>query len=211
MADEPVISATEQPKTYGGSIDRLVKSLINGLIKDSKDTYGDTPLEQIRNRINFESSEHTMRSIGALSTYMQAQASERQAAALESLAKTANKWEMVSSVETTGQAIVDQRESKREYLSTTYSFSLETLSLLWAIRGLLMDASVKSLSKPDRFDPYRRLSTEEIGWSLRISPEELWTRLPHHGDGIDFELLEEFDILHYNNDDVRPDEWMFGG
>lgn len=210
--DEQVVPEPEQPKTYGGSIERLVKSLINGLIKESQDTYGDTPLEQIRNRINFESSEHTMRSIGALSTYMQAQASERQAAALESLAKTANKWEMVSATETTGQAIVDQRESKREYLSTTYSLPTADLSLLWAMRGLLMDASVKSLSRPDRFDPYRRLSTEEIGWSLRLSSEELWGRLPRNSKGaIDYALLEEFAVLNYGGTDSEPDVWLFGG
>lgn len=207
---EPTDSTTP-PKTYDGSIGDMVKSLINSIIKDSQDTYGDTPLEKVRNQLKFNTGGDTLAGITALSAYMTARSSERQAAAMESLAKTASKLQVADSLDTNAQAIVDQREPKRDYLATTYSLPTETLAVLWAMRGMLMDASIKSLSRPDRFDPYRRLTTEEIAWSLRMTSEKLWEALPRHGDGIDYELLEEFDILHYNDDDVHPDNWIYGG
>lgn len=202
---------SSQAKTYDGSIGDMVKSLINSIIKDSQDTYGDTPLEKVRNQLKFNTGGDTLAGITALSAYMAARSSERQAAALESIAKTASKLQVAESLDSHGQAIIDQREPKREYLATTFSLPTETLVLLWAMRGMLIDASIKSLSRPDRFDPYRRLTTEEIAWSLRTTPEKLWEMLPRNGDGIDFELLEDFDILHYNDNDVKPDDWMYGG
>ena len=198
-------------KTYDGSIADMVKSLINSIIKDSQETYGDTPLEKVRNQLKFNTGGDTLAGITALSAYMQAKASERQAASLEALAKTASRIQVADSLDTNSQAIVDQRESKRDYLATTYSLSFRTLAVLWAMRGMLVDASIKSLSRPDRFDPYRRLSTEEIAWSLRLAPEGLWEALPKTADGIDYEILEDFDIMHYGGTDVAPDDWMYGG
>jgi hypothetical protein len=131
---------------------------------------------------------------------------------LEALAKTASKLQVADSLDTNAQAIVDQRESKRDYLATTYSLPFKTLAVLWAMRGMLMDASIKSLSRPERFDPYRRLSTEEIAWSLRLAPEGLWESLPKTADGaIDYEILEDFDIMHYGGTDDAPDDWLYGG
>jgi hypothetical protein len=209
---------TEQPqetppqKTYDGSIGDMVKSLINSIIKDSQDTYGDTPLEKVRNQLKFNTGGDTLAGITALSAYMSARSSERQAAALEALAKTASKLQVADSLDTNAQAIVDQRESKRDYLATTYSLPFKTLAVLWAMRGMLMDASIKSLSRPERFDPYRRLSTEEIAWSLRLAPEGLWESLPKTADGaIDYEILEDFDIMHYGGTDDAPEDWMYGG
>jgi hypothetical protein len=209
---------TEQPqetppqKTYDGSIGDMVKSLINSIIKDSQDTYGDTPLEKVRNQLKFNTGGDTLAGITALSAYMSARSSERQATALEALAKTASKLQVADSLDTNAQAIVDQRESKRDYLATTYSLPFKTLAVLWAMRGMLMDASIKSLSRPERFDPYRRLSTEEIAWSLRLAPEGLWESLPKTADGaIDYEILEDFDIMHYGGTDDAPDDWLYGG
>jgi hypothetical protein len=209
---------TEQPqetppqKTYDGSIGDMVKSLINSIIKDSQDTYGDTPLEKVRNQLKFNTGGDTLAGITALSAYMSARSSERQATALEALAKTASKLQVADSLDTNAQAIVDQRESKRDYLATTYSLPFKTLAVLWAMRGMLMDASIKSLSRPERFDPYRRLSTEEIAWSLRLAPEGLWESLPKTADGgIDYEILEDFDIMHYGGADDAPDDWLYGG
>ena len=109
----------------------------------------------------------------------------------------------------------NQRESKRDYLATTYSLPMPVLTLLWAMRGMLMDASIKALSRPDRFDPYRRVTTEEIAWSLRLSVDDFYLLLPRtsQSGGIDFDfsLLEEFDILHYGGTDIAPDDWMYGG
>jgi hypothetical protein len=209
---------TEQPqetppqKTYDGSIGDMVKSLINSIIKDSQDTYGDTPLEKVRNQLKFNTGGDTLAGITALSAYMSARSSERQATALEALAKTASKLQVADSLDTNAQAIVDQRESKRDYLATTYSLPFKTLAVLWAMRGMLMDASIKSLSRPERFDPYRRLSTEEIAWSLRLAPEGLWESLPKTADGaLDYEILEDFDIMHYGGADDAPDDWLYGG
>jgi len=199
-------------KTYDGSIGDLVKALLNSVIKESEKTYGDTPLDRIRNELKFNTGGDTLEGITALSSYMNARASERQAIAMESLAKTAARAAGRETINTDAQAIVDQRESKRDYLATTYSLPHETLLLLWSVRGMLVDASIKSLSRPDRFDPYRRVSTEDIAWSLRVTPEAIWDALPHTPSGaVDFNLLEEFDIMRYGGTDNKPDEWMFGG
>jgi hypothetical protein len=210
MTEQPQETAPQ--KTYDGSIGDMVKSLINSIIKDSQDTYGDTPLDKVRNQLKFNTGGDTLAGITALSAYMSARSSERQAAALEALAKTASKLQVADSLDTNAQAIVDQRESKRDYLATTYSLPFKTLAVLWAMRGMLMDASIKSLSRPERFDPYRRLSTEEIAWSLRLAPEGLWESLPKTADGgIDYEILEDFDIMHYGGADDAPDDWLYGG
>jgi hypothetical protein len=210
MTEQPQETAPQ--KTYDGSIGDMVKSLINSIIKDSQDTYGDTPLEKVRNQLKFNTGGDTLAGITALSAYMSARSSERQAAALEALAKTASKLQVADSLDTNAQAIVDQRESKRDYLATTYSLPFKTLAVLWAMRGMLMDASIKSLSRPERFDPYRRLSTEEIAWSLRLAPEGVWESLPKTADGaIDYEILEDFDIMHYGGTDDAPDDWLYGG
>jgi hypothetical protein len=119
MTEQPQETAPQ--KTYDGSIGDMVKSLINSIIKDSQDTYGDTPLEKVRNQLKFNTGGDTLAGITALSAYMSARSSERQAAALEALAKTASKLQVADSLDTNAQAIVDQRESKRDYLATTYS------------------------------------------------------------------------------------------
>lgn len=199
-------------KTHDSAVAELCKMLINSVVKDSEGAYGDTPRDRLKYQVKQRSDDSMMGALGAFSTYLAARAAERQATAMESLAKTANRWQLTENLDTSAQAIVDQREPKRDYLASTYSFDTDTLALLWSIRGMLMDASVKSLSRPDRFDPYRRLTTEEIAWSLRISPEELWSRLPRNPrEEIDFSLLEEFDIYHYGGTSVNPDDWMFGG
>lgn len=199
-------------KTYEGSIIELAKSLISDLLKESQDKPGATSLDKILNHIKFGGADATMISISALSTYAHAKAAERQADAIESLAKTASKLQIADQVDTVGQAIVDDRESKRDYLAKTYSLPTATLSLLWALRGMLVDASIRSLSKPDRFDPYRRLSTEEMAWTLRVTPEQFWAILPRNSDDtIDYSLLEAFDVLHYGGTDEFPDEWLYGG
>jgi hypothetical protein len=199
-------------KSHDGAVAEWCKMLINSIVKESEDAHGDTPRERLKNQIKHRSDERMVGAITALSTYVAARAAERQAMAMESLAKTANKWQMAETVDTNAQAMVDQREPRRDYLATTYSLPTETLALLWSIRGMLMDASVKSLSRPDRFDPYRRLTTEEIAWSLRTSPDELWSALPRiPSNEIDFPLLEEFDIIHYGGTPEQPDDWMYGG
>lgn len=200
------------PKTYDGSIADLAKSLITDLLKESQEKQGTTALERILNHIKYGGADASMVSIAALSAYAQAKAAERQADAMEALAKTANRLQLSEQIDTAGQAIVDERESKRDYLAATYSLPTETLSLLWALRGLLVDASIRSLSKPDRFDPYRRLTTEEVAWSLRMSDQEFLAAIPKTPDGRhDFSLLEDFDILHYDGDEEYPDGWMYGG
>jgi hypothetical protein len=209
MTDEPT---TE--KSYDGSLANLVKSLINDVLKESQRLAGDTALEKARKHIQHGVGDNTFLAVTALSTYIQAQAAERQAAATESLAKTAAKFQMSETTETNAQAIVDQRESKREYIASTYSLDTDTLTFLWAFRGILIDASIKSLSRPDRFDPYRRVTNEEVAWTLRLSEEQLLARLPRtdqESGEIDFTLLEEFDILHYGGDLDNPDVWLYGG
>lgn len=196
--------------THDDAISSLVKSLINSVVKDSESAYGDTPREKLKNQIKQRSDDSMMNGITALSTYLLAQASNRQAAALESLSRTATRLQFHES--DNAQAIVDSRESKRDYLATTYSLPPAELSLLWAMRGMLIDASIKSLSRPDRFDPYRRLTTEEISWSLRITPVLLYSGLPRNDEGdIDFALLEDFDIVYYDGTPEEPDGWMYNG
>lgn len=203
---------TEQVKTYDGSISDMVKSLINSVIKDSQETHGETPLEKIRNELKYNTGGDTLAGITALSSYITARAQERQAVAMESLAKTASKLQMADSLESDGQSIIDQRESKRDYLATTYSLPTHVLSLLWAVRGMLLDASLKSLSKPTQFEPYRRVTTEEIAWTLRMTPEQFLSALPlTSAEYIDYDLLEDFDIYHYSDTDSGPDDWMYGG
>lgn len=204
---------TEQIKpTYDVAISDMVRALISDLVDEAQQLgHGETPREKIRSHLKFNAGENLLHGITALSGYIQARASERQAAALESLAKTAGKLQVAESLELGGQAIVDQRESKRDYLATTYSLPTETLSLLWAMRGMLMDASVKSLSRPDRFDAYRRVRTEEIAWSLRLTPGVFVSMLPRTESGIDYALLEEFDVMRYGGTDDLPDDWMYGG
>ena len=200
--------------THDESIMRLVKSLINGEVAASTSAHGGTERERLRNHMKARADDTVMGSITGLSAWLTARAADRQATAMESLAKTASRWSMAESVDTNAQAMVDQREPKRDYLATTYSLSPTTLSLLWAMRGMVMDASVKSLSRPDRFDPYRRLTTAEIAWSLRLTPEQLIVELPRidGSDGkIDYGLLEEFDIMHYGGTPEQPDDWMYGG
>jgi hypothetical protein len=198
-------------KTYEGSIIDLAKSLISDLLKESQDKQGATSLERIHNHVKFGGADATMASITALSAYAHAKAAERQADAIEALAKTASRFQIAEQMDTAGQAIVEDRDSKREYLAATYSLPTETLSLLWALRGLLVDASIRALSKPDRFDPYRRLSTEEIAWSLRLSVDDFYARLPRTSGGIDYGLLHEFDIMNYGGTEERPEDWIWGG
>lgn len=200
-------------RTHDAAIFELAKSLINSIVKESEEVHGETPRDRLKNQIKYRTDEKMVGAIGALSSYLQAKSSDRQATAMESLAKTASRWSMAETVDATAQAIVDQRESKRDYLATTYSLPPLTLALLWAIRGMLMDASVKSLSRPDRFDPYRRLSTEELAWSMRLTPEELWEGLPRvNGHGpIDYDVLEDFDLMHYGGTEMKPDDWVYGG
>jgi hypothetical protein len=200
------------PKPYEGAIIDLAKNLITDLLKESQKGIGDSPLEKIMHHVKYGGADATMASISALSAYAHAKAAERQADAIEALAKTANKLQIADQIETAGQAIVDERESKRDYLASTYSLPTHTLTLLWALRGMLVDASIKSLSKPDRFDPYRRVSTDEVAWTLRMSPEQFWDALPRHSDGaIDYSLLEAFEILHYGGTVSEPDQWIYGG
>lgn len=202
----------ETPKTYDGSISDLLRALINDLIADSQKTTGDTPREKIKNHFKFQAGEGTLNAITALSSYATAKAAERQADAVESLAKSVASMETEASAESNGQAIIDQRDSKREFLATTYSLPFTTAALLWSIRGMLLDASLKSLSKPERFEPYRRVTTDEIAWTLRVPATEVIELLPRTDQGtIDFELLEEFDIYHYGGTDEFPNDWMFGG
>lgn len=207
---------TPQPQktNYEGSISELAKALISDLLKEAQDKQGDTPLDKIIFHIKFGGADAAMESISALSAYVHAKAAERQADAMESLAKTANKLQIAEQIDVVaGQAIVDERESKRDYLASTYTLKPDVLMLLWALRGLLVDASIRSLSRPDRFDPYGRLTTEEIAWSLRMTTEEFLRKLPRTeiSGNIDFSLLEDFDIVHYSGTDAAPDEWMYGG
>jgi hypothetical protein len=78
---------------------------------------------------------------------------------------------------------------------------------------MLMDASIKSLSKPGEFHPYRRVTTAELAWGLRMKPEDFLGELPRtpRGGLIDYVILADFDIMHYGGSDSAPDDWMFGG
>jgi hypothetical protein len=205
-------ASTEPAPSHDAAIADLCKTLVNAFIKDSKNAYGDSALAKLQSAIKYDGNEAMWDGITALSTYLSVRAQERQATALESVAKAATRLQLTEAADQNAQAIVDQREPKREYLASTYSLPMPTLSLLWAVRGMLMDASVKSLSKPDRFDPYNRLSTDEIAWSLRLDRGDFYIMLPQTANGnIDYELLEAFDIVHYGGTDLEPDEWMFGG
>lgn len=199
-------------KPHESAIIDLAKSLINDLLKESEKGIGDNSLDRIIKHVKFGGADATMASISALSAYAHAKAAERQANAIESLAKTASKLQIADQLDSGGQAIVDSRESKRDDLATTYSLPTDTLTLLWALRGILVDASIKSLSKPDRFDPYRRVSTEDIAWTFRVSPEGFWAMLPRNAAGsIDYALLEAFDILNFGGSLDEPDDWLYGG
>lgn len=200
-------------RTHDDAVGTWIKSLINGIVKASDDnTHLKTPQERLMFELRQRADDKVMTGITGLSTYLSARAAERQATALESLAKSAGKMAMAETVDTTAQAIVDDREPKRDYLASTYSLPTADLSLLWALRGMLVDASIKSLSKPDRFDPYRRLTTEEIAWSLRLTADQLWAALPRKAnDEIDFDLLEDFAIMHYGGTPENPDDWTYGG
>lgn len=199
-------------RTHDAAVAELCKSLINVFIKSSQDTHGDTPLDKLKNAAKYDGNEPMWSAIEALSTYRGAKAAERQASALESIGKAMSSLQRSESSDTAAQAIVDLREPKRDYLASTYSLPMPTLSLLWAIRGMLMDASVKSLSRPDRFDPYRRLTTDEIAWTIRVASEDLYAMLPRTPSGdIDYDLLEAFDIVYYDGTPEAPDGWMFNG
>lgn len=200
-------------RTHDDAIKSWVKSLINGIVKSSEDnTHLKTPQERLIFELRQRADDKTMVGITGLSSYLSALAADRQATALESLAKAASRMAMSEASDTTAQAIVDDRESKRDYLASTYSLPTETLLLLWAMRGMLVDASIKSLSRPDRFDPYRRLTTKEIAWSLRLTDAAVWNALPRTDSGdIDYELLEAFDLMHYGGSPTHPDDWMYGG
>lgn len=204
--------ATTPAKTYDGSIADLAKSLITDLIKESQDKHGTTPLERIVTHVKYGGADASMASIQALSTYAQAKAAERQADAMEALAKTASRLQIADQVESgVTNSIVEQRESRREYLASNYSLPSTTLQLLWAVRGILVDASIKALSHPERFEPYRKVTTDELAWALRMSPEELLSTLPRFGEQYDYTLLEEFGIVHFDGTDEVPDGWMYGG
>ena len=128
------------------------------------------------------------------------------------MAKTVGKIQESETANTDAQAIIDGREPQREHLASTYSLSTLTLSLLWAVRGILMDASIKSLSRPDRFDPFRRVTTAEIAWTLRSTEAVFLLNLPHKIEGgIDYDLLRDFGIMRYGGTEDEPDDWMFGG
>lgn len=200
-------------RTHDDAIKTWIKSLINGIVKASEDnTHLKTPQERLMFELRQRADDKVMTGITGLSTYLSALAADRQASALESLAKSAKAMAMAESSDVAAQAIVDDREPRRDYLATTYSLPTPSLSLLWAMRGMLVDASIKSLSRPDRFETYRQLSTKEIAWSLRMTDVQLWAALPRKDDGeIDFDLLEEFAIMHYGGTPTQPDEWMYGG
>lgn len=207
-----MVEPTEQAPSYDATILSMVKLLINDLVTESQKTTGDTERERLRNHLKFQAGEGTLHGITALSAYMSARAAERQAAATESLAKAVGKIQTAETVNTDAQAIIDGREPRRDYLASTYSLPPETLSLLWAMRGMLMDASIKSLSRPDRFDPFRKLKTEEIAWSLRMTSADLLAKLPLCSlGGIDYGVLEAFGIMHYGGTGQDPDDWMYGG
>lgn len=208
------VSETEEelPPTHDEAIGALIKSLINGEVAASKDAFGDTPRDRLRNHMKNRANDTVMGSIVGLSAYLQARAAERQATAMEKVARTVSTTATASREDVTAQAIVDEREPRRDYLATTYSLPFKTLALLWAMRGMVMDAAIKSLSRPERFDPYLRVSTEDIAWSLRLAPEGLWSALPRNPRGeIDYRLLEEWDIVHYGGTSEQPDDWMYGG
>lgn len=195
------------------AIDEITRALIGTFIKEVEgNSYGDTPLDKIRNYIALSKSEKLLEGVADLSAYLAAHAAERQAKALEQIAAHVSAQQIATETSTRTQAITESRESKLEYLTSTYSLPTVYLSLLWAMRGILMDASIKSLSVPERLDPYRRVTTDEMAFALRMTPEDFIAALPQDTDGsIDFDLLEEFDVLHYGGTDEAPNDWMYGG
>lgn len=211
MVDEAPSSGI--PAVPDKAIDEITRALIGTFIKDVEELpYGDSPIGKIRNYLIKAKSEKLLEGVGDLSAYLNAHAAERQARALEQIAAHVSAQEMAEKSSTRTQAITEGRESKLEYLTLTYSLPPTLLTLLWAMRGILMDASIKSLSVPDRLDPYRRVTTEEMSLALRMAPDAFLAALPQDGDGsIDFDLLEDFDILHYGGTDEFPDDWMYGG
>lgn len=200
-------------RTHDDAVRTWVKSLINGIVKASEsNTHLSSPQDRLMFELRSKADDKVMTGITGLSAYLSALAADRQAQALESLAKSARGMAMAETTDTNAQAIVDDRESKRDYLASTYSLPTHVLTLLWSLRGMLVDASIKSLSRPDRFDPYRRLTTEEIAWTLRVDPGDFYIMLPQTANGmIDYDLLEAFDIVHYGGTDLQPDEWMYNG
>lgn len=211
--DKDKAASSGIPKVPDQAIDEIARALIGTFIKNVEEhPYGDAPIEKIRNYLIQSKSEKLLEGVADLSAYIQARASERQAKSLEQIAAHVTAQETGNKTDARTQAITEERDSKREYLTITYSFPPEKMAMLWAMRGILMDASVRSLSVPDRLDPYRRVSTEDMALALRLSPEEFLERLPRKGnEAIDFELLEEFDILHYAGTDASPDDWIYGG
>jgi hypothetical protein len=212
MAETPVTNSGI-PVVTDKAIDEITRALIGTFIKDVEEhPYGEKPIDKIRNYIMQSKSEKLLEGVADLTGYLTAQAAERQAKALEQIAAHVSAQQVAAETSTRTQAITQDRESKLEYLTLTYSLSTPLLSLLWAMRGILMDASIKSLSVPDRLDPYRRVSTEEMALALRMSSEDFLAALPRDESGIiDFDLLEAFDVLHYNHDSERPDDWIYGG
>jgi hypothetical protein len=200
-------------KTQVDAVERLATQLLTGLVKDSQDKgFGATPVEKIRSLFKDNTSGDTLAGITALSEYLSAHHAGRQATALETIAKEIEKSSAAGSSEVAGQAIIDARVSKREALASEHSLPSPTLSLLWALRGIVVDAAIRALSRPDRFDPYPHVTTEEMAWTFRVTPEAFWEMLPRNSGGdIDYSLLEAFDILHYGGTDEYPDAWMYGG
>lgn len=201
------------PKVSDQAIDEITRALIGTFIRNVEEQpYGDTPIEKIRNSLIQSRSEKLLEGVSDLSEYLHARASERQAKALEQIASFVSSQDTAQKTDARTQAITEERESRREYLTITYSLFPETMALLWAMRGILMDASIRNLSVPDRLDPYRRVSTSDMALSLKLTQEKFVDSLPRNPEGeIDFELLEDFDILHYGGTDELPDEWIYGG
>lgn len=214
MADPTVDPMVKQ--SHDGAILDLCKTLINSIVSDSETVHGDTPRERLKNQVKHRSDPNMVGAIAALSTYGLARATERQATATEMVAKAMGRLQPNGAdngtVDETAAAMVEMREPKRDYLASTYSLPTDLLLLLWSVRGMVMDASVRSLSKPERFEPYRVLKTDEIAWSLRVEPRSLVERLPRMADGsIDYDLLEDFGIMRYGGTPDEPDDWMYGG
>ncbi len=213
MTDEPAIDPEAPAKTHTDAILELAKTLLNSIVKDSeKVDHVSTPMEKLKVQVKDRSDPAMVGAISALSAYGQARASERMATAMETIAKTVKATATDAAVDTNATAMIDLREPKREYLATTYRLDSHTLSLLWAIRGMLIDAALKSLSVPSRFDPYLVTTTEQLAYSLKLDPEDLLELLPKNTKGeIDYRLLEEFEIMRYGGTDEAPDDFMYGG
>lgn len=200
--------------TTDQAISTLIRSMISALIARSREEdYGKTPLEKLEYTLTDRTkSESLLKGINSFTEFLAARAAERQAKALETIAAQGATHRIVSEANQTAQAIIDAREPKREHLALTYSLPPEMLTHLWAMRGIVMDAAVKSLSRPDRFDPYGKVYTDDMAYTLRLSTDEFLARLPRKNDGsLDVELLDAFDIRYYGGSTNQPDEWMYGG